>query len=249
MSKSTYDPLPPFHLSSVLDDALGDIEYERQQSGNDLLKEDDKHSLTLLGFGINKLIEVEMLLRQEQNTDSHSEAKRYLAGTSYEHPAYNDYDVSDWVRGSIIDALNILQLPRVAMLIQEISRKESLVTSGYVINNVKDSQKRIARKGAQASKLQKQKLLNLTESLARDYCADFSKRFPNRSITIIMIANAIHDDILEYMLSSPTLISTYKITQEEQQHPETCSRIDTLKKNISQLKKSGKLQPWLSPKK
>jgi len=172
-----------------------------QQSGNDQLKEEEKHSLTLLACGMDKLIEVETLLRQEQNTDSHSDAKRYLARTSYEHPAYNDYDVSDSVRGSIIDALNILQLPRVAMLIQEISRKESIVTSGYVINNVKNSQKRIARKGAQASKSQKQKLLNLTESLARTFCADLSKRFPNRSITIIMPAlSLLYEDHKESLI-------------------------------------------------
>lgn len=43
MSKSTYDPLPPFHLFSAIDEALDDIEYERQQSGDELFKERDKH--------------------------------------------------------------------------------------------------------------------------------------------------------------------------------------------------------------
>ena len=63
MSKSTYDPLPPSHLFSAIDEALDDIAYERQQSGDGLLKEKDRYSLTLLAFGINELIEVETLLK------------------------------------------------------------------------------------------------------------------------------------------------------------------------------------------
>lgn len=88
------------------------------------------------------------------------------------------------------------------MLIQEISRKESIVTSGYVINNVKNSQKRIARKGVQASKLQKQMLLDSSEFLTRTYCDDFSTRFPNRRTTIIKITNAICAKDIQYVLSN-----------------------------------------------
>ncbi|WP_241586553.1 hypothetical protein [Rosenbergiella epipactidis] len=247
MSKSTYDPLPPFHLFSAIDEALDDIEYERQQSGDELLKEKDKHSLTLLAFGIDKLIQVEAHLRQEQ--EENNLQKRYFSGTSPDHPSYASYDASDFVRTDIITALNALELFRTASLLQEIFRKESIVTRGEVLNNVKQSQKRTARKGADVSRTHKQNLLEIIESLSHAYCTGYAKRYPSRTITITMIANAINAEVIQYMLSSPTLIGVYKITEEEQQYPDRCSRIDSLRKNISLLKKAGKLAPWLPPKK